>query len=134
MSTIRTDYLQSLDASEVAMTLVSDGTVAMHSGQAFPTIPQNVSASGYTLVKSDAGKHLYMAGLVTLPTTTYDVGDVVTVINSGTVTMNVIQGAGTTLRLAGDGTAGNKTIDAYGIGTILCVQSGVFFIGGTGVG
>ena len=75
-----------------------------------------------------------MAGLVTLPTTTYDVGDVVTVINSGTYTMNVIQGAGTTLRLAGDGTAGNKTIDAYGIGTILCVQSGVFFIGGTGVG
>lgn len=97
------------------------------------SIPQNAKTAAYTLVASDAGKHISITtGGVTVSSGVFSTGDAVTIYNDST-SNQTITASGVTLRIAGSATSGNKTLAQYGLATLLCVGSNVFVIGGAGV-
>ena len=97
-------------------------------------VPQNAQTGAYVLVAGDAGKHISITtGGVTVNASVFSVGDAVSIYNNSGSDQTVTQGTSVTLRLAGDGTAGNKTLAGYGLCTVLCVASNEFVIAGTGL-
>lgn len=97
-------------------------------------VPQNSQTAAYTLVAGDVGKHVNITtGGVTVPSGVFSAGDAVSIYNDSSSDQTVTQGSSVTLRLAGDGTTGNKTLAGYGLCTVLCVASNEFVIAGTGL-
>lgn len=105
-------------------------------------IPQNSQSAAYTLVLSDGGKHLLhpsadtTARTFTIPANSsvaFPVGTAVTFVNqngAGTVTIAITTD---TMRLAGAGTTGSRTLAANGVATALKVTSTEWIISGTGL-
>ena len=97
-------------------------------------IPQNAQTSSYTLVAADAGKHISItSGGVTVPSGVFSVGDAISVYNNSGSAQTITQGSSVTLRNVGTPNTGNRTLAAYGLATVLCVDAGVFVIAGGGV-
>jgi len=97
-------------------------------------IPQNAKIASYTLIASDAGKHISITtGGVTVNASVFSVGDAVSIYNNSTSSQTITQGTSVTLRLVGTATTGNRTLAQYGLCTILCVASNVFVISGGGL-
>jgi hypothetical protein len=97
-------------------------------------IPQNAKTAAYTLAVSDVGKHISITtGGVTVPASVFSVGDAVSIYNNSASDQTITQGISVTLRLAGDGASGNKTLAGYGLATILCVASNTFVVAGGGL-
>jgi hypothetical protein len=102
-------------------------------------IPQ-VSASNTTLGLTDAGKHYYSttAGNFTLTipnnaTTSFATGTAISIVVQAAGNILVNAASGVTLYLAGNSTAANRTVGAYGMATLMKVASDTWFINGTGV-
>ena len=102
-------------------------------------VPQ-ITAANLTLIASDAGKHYY--GSNTNPTTitiplnssvAFGNGTAISIINQGTGNITIANVAGVQLYLAGNSTAGSRTLTTYGMATLLKVQVNTWFINGTGV-
>ena len=99
-------------------------------------IPQNYKTSAYTLVASDAGKHIYYSGsaaAITVPSGTFSVGDAITIISANSSTDITIVQSGTTIYNAADGSSGTRTLASKGMATLICVSSNVFAISGAGL-
>lgn len=104
------------------------------------SIPQNSQSAAYTLVASDANKHIYHpssdnnARTFTIPANSsvaYVVGTAITFVNEiNTVTIAITTD---TMTLAGAGTTGSRTLAANGIATALKVASTKWVISGTGL-
>jgi trimeric autotransporter adhesin len=110
------------------------GVLTFAAAQTYPKVPQNSRTSAYTLIDSDAGKHISITtGGVVIPSSVFGVGDVISVFNNSGSNQTITQGAGTTLRLAGTATTGNRTVAQFGLCSILCVANNVFVINGAGV-
>jgi hypothetical protein len=110
------------------------GDITFNSSQAYPKVPQNAQTSGYTLVAGDAGKHVSITtGGVTIPASVFAAGDIISIFNNSTTTQTITQGGSVTLRQAGTTNTGNRTLDGYGIATVLCVGTNTFVISGPGV-
>ena len=115
----------------------SGGSVIDSLDQSVRDIPQNATDTGaYSLVASDAGKHVVVDNNVTIPVSpaVLTTGEVVTVFNNTNSEIDIIH-TGTTLYLAGtSGTQTSpRTLKARGIATILCVDTDTYVIGGAGV-
>jgi hypothetical protein len=102
-------------------------------------IPQ-VSASNTTLALTDAGKHYYSttAGNFTLTipnnsTTSFATGTAVSIVVQAAGNILVNAASGVTLYVAGNSTAANRVVGAYGMATLMKVASDTWFINGTGV-
>ena len=116
-----------------------DGTNAV----GFLTIPQNSqSGTAYTLVLTDSGKHILhpsadtTARTFTIPANSsvaFPVGTAVTFINQNAAGVITIAITTDTMRLAGAGTTGNRTLAANGIATCIKVTSTEWIISGTGL-
>jgi hypothetical protein len=116
----------------------ADGTDAV----GYLTIPQNSQSAAYTLVLADSGKQIFhpsadtTARTFTIPangTVAFPVGTAVTFINqdgAGVVTIAITTD---TMRLAGAGTTGSRTLAANGIATCVKVTSTEWIISGTGL-
>jgi hypothetical protein len=110
------------------------GAINFVSGQVYPQVPQNSKTSAYTLLVTDAGKHVSITtGGITVPSGIFAVGDAISIYNNSGTSQTITQGASTTLRFAGSAATGNRTLAQYGLCTILCVASNVFVISGSGV-
>ena len=110
------------------------GSITFAAGQTFSNIPANTQTSAYTLVASDAGKHINITnGGVTVPSGVFSVGDAISIFNNSTNDQTITQGGSVTLRQAGTINTGNRTLARYGLATILCVASNVFVIIGSGL-
>lgn len=110
------------------------GAITFASGQAFPQIPANSQTASYTLAASDAGKHINITtGGVTVASGVFGAGDVVSVYNNSGSAQTITQGASVTLRLAGTSATGNRTLDGYGLATLICVAANTFVISGAGL-
>jgi hypothetical protein len=97
-------------------------------------IPQNSQTTSYTLVSSDAGKHISITtGGVTVPSGVFSVGDAVSIYNDSGTNQTITQGSSVTLRNAGTSSTGNRTLAQYGLATILCVANNTFVISGSGL-
>jgi hypothetical protein len=102
-------------------------------------IPQNAQSGDYTLVLTDAAKHLYDTGTgartYTIPanaSVAFPVGTAVTFVNFGTGDRTIAI-TSDTMNLAGVGTTGSRTLAVFGVATALKVTSTVWVINGTGL-
>ena len=103
-------------------------------------IPQVSLSANATIATADAGKHLYSTSASNLILTiannasqAFETGSALTIINQGTGNITVAQGSGVSLYLAGNATAGNRTISTFGMATCIKVATDTWFINGTGV-
>jgi len=119
-------------APKIESPLSSDLTFA--SSQTFPNIPANTKTSAYTLVATDAGKHINITtGGITVPSGVFSVGDVVSIYNNSNNNQTITKSSGVTLRGAGTSSTSDRTLAQYGLATILCVAPNVFVIIGSGL-
>jgi len=105
-------------------------------------LQQNSRSADYTLTIDDAGKQIFhpsadtTARVFTIPANSsvaFATGTAVTFINqngAGTITIAITSD---TMRLAGDGTTGSRTLAANGIATAVKVTSTEWLISGTGL-
>jgi hypothetical protein len=104
------------------------------------TVPQNSKSANYTTVLSDAGKHiLHPSTDATARTFTidsnanvaYPLGTVISFVNyGGAITLAI---TADTMYLAGAGTAGSRTLAAYGEASALKTAPTVWLISGVGL-
>jgi hypothetical protein len=95
----------------------------------FRAIPRSSNTTA-TIVKADVGKHLIFnvappAGLVQIQNGVFEVGDAITVVNAlagGVGSFNINMVGGGTLRFAGSNVTGSRTLNRYGIATMLCIE------------
>lgn len=106
------------------------------------SVPQNSQSTAYTLVLSDAGKHILhpsadtTARIFTIPANSavaFPVGTVVTFVNQNAAGVITIAITTDTMRLAGAGTTGSRTLAANGIATALKITSTEWIVNGTGL-
>jgi len=98
------------------------------------SIPQSAKSADYTLAIGDRGYHISIsAGNITVPASVFSAGDAITIYNNAATNRTIIQGASTTVRLAGTANTGNRTLAQYGVATVLCVASNTFVISGNGL-
>lgn len=119
-------------------TVTVDGTVAV----GFRTIPQNSQSAAYTLVAADSGKHILhpsadtTARTFTIPANgdvAFAVGTAITFINQNGAGVVTIAITTDTMRLAGAGTTGSRTLAANGVATAIKITSTEWIISGTGL-
>jgi hypothetical protein len=105
-------------------------------------IPQNSQSAAYTLVLADAGKQIFhpsadtTARTFTIPangSVAFPVGTAVTFINQNGAGVVTIAITTDTMRLAGAGTTGSRTLAANGVATAIKVTSTEWIISGTGL-
>jgi len=103
-------------------------------------IPQVSLSSNVTTALTDAGKHYYSTSASNLVLTiannssaVWPVGTAISIVNRGTANITVAGGTGVSLYLAGNSTAGNRTVTTYGMATLLNVAANIWMINGSGV-
>lgn len=105
-------------------------------------IEQNSQSGAYTMVLADAGKHILhpsadtTARIFTIPANSsvaYPAGTAITIVNQNGAGVVTIAITTDTMRLAGAGTTGSRTLAANGIATALKITSTEWIISGTGL-
>lgn len=106
-------------------------------------IPQNSKSTAYTCVLADVGKHILhpaadtTARTFTIPANSsvpYPIGTALTFVNqNGTGGVVTIAITSDTMRLAGAGTTGSRTLARNGIATALKITATEWIISGTGL-
>ena len=116
----------------------ADGTNAV----GFLGIPQNSKSAAYTLVLSDAGKHILhpsadtTARIFTIPanaSVAFPIGTAVTFVNQASGGVITIAVTTDTMRLAGVGTTGSRTLAANGVATAIKLTATEWIISGAGL-
>jgi hypothetical protein len=130
--------IQNKTISGASNTLTVDGTDVV----GFRTLPQNSQSTAYTLVLADSGKHILhpsadtTARTFTIPANSsvaFPVGTAITIINQNGAGVVTIAITSDTMRLAGAGTTGSRTLAANGIATAIKITSTEWIISGTGL-
>jgi hypothetical protein len=120
---------------------LSNCTVDGTNSVGYLNIPQNSQSAAYTLVLSDAGKHIYHpstdanARTYTIPANSsvaYPIGTAITFIN---MTSQVVTIAITTdtMYLSSAGTTGSRSLAQYGSATAIKMTSTTWLISGSGL-
>lgn len=109
----------------------------------FKIIPQNSQSAAYTAVIGDSGKHIFhpavdtTARTYTIPSNAsvpYPIGTALTFVNqNGTGGVVTIAITTDTMRLAGAGTTGSRTLARNGIATALKITATEWIISGSGL-
>ncbi len=136
-------------SNTVGLVFVATATTAGGTGSVTPVIdlgwnliPQNSQSAAYTLVAADAGKHIFhpaadtTARTWTIPdnaSVPYPVGTEVTFINQNAGGVITIAITTDTMRLAGAGTTGSRSLAANGIARVIKITPTEWIISGTGV-
>lgn len=111
-------------------------------GIAVGVIPQNSKSAAYTLVAGDAGYHIFhpsadtTARIWTIPanaSVAYPIGTALTFVNQNGAGVITISITSDTMRLAGAGTTGSRTLAANGVCTAVKVTATEWIISGTGL-
>jgi hypothetical protein len=107
-----------------------------------PDLPQNSKSAAYTTVLTDGGKHIFHPAADTTARTwtidsnanvPYIIGTTITFVNQNGAGVITIAITSDTMRLAGAGTTGSRTLAANGIATALKVTATEWIINGTGL-
>lgn len=119
-------------------TLTVDGA----NGVGFLLIPQNSQSTAYTLALSDSGKHILhpsadtTARTFTIPANSavaFPIGTAITFVNQASAGVVTIAITTDTMRLAGQGTTGSRTLAANGVATAIKLTATEWIISGTGL-
>jgi hypothetical protein len=137
-STNTSQTLTNKTISAASNTVTVDGTDTV----GFRVLPQNSQSAAYTLVLADSGKHILhpsadtTARTFTIPangSVAFPVGTAVTFINQNAAGVVTIAITTDTMRLAGAGTTGSRTLAANGVATAIKLTSTEWIISGTGL-
>lgn len=121
---------------------LSNCTVDGTNSVGFRNIPQNSQSAAYTLVLSDAGKHIFhpsadtTARTFTIPansSVSFPIGTAITFINQNGAGVVTIAITSDTMRLSPGGTTGSRTLAANGSATCIKVTSTEWLISGSGL-
>lgn len=105
-------------------------------------MPQNSQSVAYGLVLADSGKHILhpsadtTARTFTIPanaSVAYPIGTAISFVNQASAGVLTIAITTDTMRLAGPGTTGSRTLAANGIATALKITATEWIISGTGL-
>jgi len=107
------------------------GTISDSKGNV-RSIIQNSTTGTYSLVASDAGKHVLADNTVTIPNSTFAAGDAVTIINNSASDITLTASVGTLYNTA-DASTGGRTLAARGMATVLFSSATVAYISGAGL-
>lgn len=108
----------------------------------YRNIPQNSKSASYTLVLADAGKHILhpsadtTARTFTIPanaSVAFEIGTAITFVNQASAGVITIDITTDTMRLAGAGTTGSRTLAANGMATALKITATEWIISGSGL-
>jgi hypothetical protein len=133
-----TQTLTGKTISGASNTLTVDGTNSV----GYLNIPQNSQSAAYTLVLGDSGEQIFhpsadtTARTWTIPANSsvaFPIGTAVTFINQNGAGVITIAITSDTMRLAGAGTTGSRTLAANGIATAIKITSTEWIISGTGL-
>jgi len=120
--------------------LASTGTTSTTAAAlGYMGMPQNSTATSYTLVDGDQGKHIYITATgqtITVPangTTAFPIGTTIAIIAGPSATSSSIAITTDTMYLGGTGTTGTRTLAAYGMATLVKVAATTWFINGSGL-
>jgi len=108
------------------------GTVSDSKGDV-RNIPMNYRTGAYTLLASDAGKHILSNASVTIPASVMAAGNAVTIVNMHTGDMTITQASGLTMYNTADASTGNRVLATRGMATILFTSSTTAYISGAGL-
>lgn len=131
-----------VSASDVELSYVDGVTSAIQTQlDNLASVKQQKQNANYTLVLTDANKHVYKDNTTayawTVPpnsSVAFPTGTVVTMVNGGSSgAITITRGSGVAILLAGDGTDSDKTLAAYGMASLLKVDTNTWFISGAGV-
>jgi hypothetical protein len=134
--------LSDLGNAGTARTNLGLGTAAVETVEAIRLIPQNSKSAAYTTVLSDGGKHiLHPSADTTARTFTidsnanvpYPLGTAITFVNQASAGVLTIAITSDTMRLAGAGTTGSRTLAANGTATALKITTTEWIISGVGL-
>lgn len=138
-----TDYLAPSSALGTPTSgTLSNCTVDGTSKIGFLNIPQNSKSADYTTVLSDAGGHILhpstdtTARTFTIPANSlvaYPIGTAIMFINQNGAGIVTVAITTDTMRLAGVGTTGNRTLAANGMATAVKITSTEWIISGAGL-
>lgn len=119
-----------------------NGVFSVAAPLAATAIPQNSQSAAYTLVLADAGRHILhpsadtTARTFTIPANSsvaFPIGTVITFVNQNGAGVVTIAITTDTMRLAGAGTTGSRTLAANGIATAIKLTATEWIISGTGL-
>jgi hypothetical protein len=134
-------YSKASGKAVIANTAAEVGAQAVDA-QLFSNIPQNSKSAAYTTILTDAQKHIFHPSADTTARTwtidsnanvAYPIGTAITFINQNAGGVITIAITSDTMRLAGAGTTGNRSLAANGIATAIKVTSTEWIISGTGL-
>lgn len=140
MATVLDDGDQATAQATLGLTIGTN--VQAFDAQLFSNIPQNSKSAAYTLVLTDGSKHIFhpsadtTARIWTIPanaSVAYPIGTAITFINQNSAGVITISITSDTMRLAGAGTTGSRTLAANGVATAIKVTSTEWIISGTGL-
>jgi len=97
------------------------------------SVPQLNKSASYTLIASDAGKHITTNSGITVNPNVLSVGDAVTIINASGSDITITQGSSQTIYNTADASTGNRTLAARGMATMLFTSAGTCYISGAGL-
>ena len=118
------------------------GTGLLTDAVGYRTIPQNSKSAAYTTVAADSGKHILhpsadtTARTFTIPANSsvaYPLGTALTFVNQNAAGVLTIAITTDTMRLAGAGTTGSRTLAANGVATAIKLTSTEWIISGVGL-
>jgi hypothetical protein len=103
-------------------------------------IPQVAFTGNTTVSIADAGKHYYSTQSTGYTLTvannasvSFAIGTAINIINQGSATITIAPASGVTMYLAGNSTAGSRTLASYGMATVQKVASDTWFLVGVGL-
>lgn len=117
-------------------------SIQAYDAQLFSNIPQNSKSAAYTTVLTDGQKHIFHPSADTSARTwtidsnanvAYPIGTAITFINQHSAGVITIAITSDTLRLAGTGSTGSRSLAADGIATAIKVTTTEWIISGTGL-
>jgi len=147
ITTVGTITSGSFPAANIAAGSLSTGVVptaasvtSAASGLGYTGMPQNLQpavGSTYTLIASDAGKHIYFNANCTLTvpanaSVAFPVGTSIALVAASSVTVTVSI-TSDILMQAGTGATGSRTLAPYGMATLLKVAATTWMISGNGL-
>lgn len=127
---------------DIVPALVSEAMDNLAANKGYLTIPPNSQSGNYTTVASDSGKSIFHPAADTTARTytidsnanvPYDLGTAITFINEHGAGILTIAINTDTMRLAGVGTTGSRTLAADGIATAVKITTTSWLISGTGL-